>query len=399
MPISDIAIYFDISEFLQTRKTTGIQRVIRELLTRAIQDIPNIFILDIDTQTDTFILLDNQEFPSFFQDIKNYTFVSKKAIDLSKIRREQKIFFDLDTIWNSSKPRELLYPQLKENNFYIFNLIYDLIPILFPNYLYTASRENFPAFIASVYKFSDLVLFNSNSTKRDFFELQKKLHFTNNIKTAMLPLGSDYAHYPSNKLVDVQNLLATKYILFVGTIEPRKEQLKVLEVYEEIYKNHQDIHLVFIGKIGWGVDSFVDKFSKHPLKEKKIHHLTEIDDATLALFYKEAYLVVYLSKYEGYGLPLVESLAHSNVTITSKNSSMSEFSPKLVDFVDDDSKEALYRLLNSYIENPHLVNLRRKEIQANYKTTTWNDFYANLINIIENFDILTSMSQNKGDYT
>lgn len=391
------AIYLDISQFLLTRKTTGIQRVIKEFLLRAPSHSFTLNMLDIDLETNSFIKLDEKELPHFFKELQNYQFKTRTSIDLYKETTEKKIFLELDTVWNAPLKRETLYPRLKQHGFEILNFIYDLIPLLFPHYLYKASRENFPNFIQAVYNYSDLAIFSSHSSQNDFLNLQTKFSSKRVPKTTLLSLGADYTLQTKKSTTSYQELLSKQFILFVGTIEPRKKQLQLLEVYEELQKKYPDLHLVFIGKIGWNVDTFCTTFSTHPLKNKTLHHLTNITDDLLTSFYKNAYLVSYLSKYEGYGLPLVESLMHHNITISSKNSSMAEFSTTLVDFVADDSNKALYTLLDHYLASPKKQQVRRKEIQKNYKPITWNDFYTNLIQIIENFDILTPLVNTKGN--
>ena len=384
-------IYIDISEFLLNRKTTGIQRVIRELITRLLNYNSTLHILTTKKESTTFMKLDNEELPSFLKNIQNYSFKNFTNIDIYSENSKNKIFLDIDTVWNAKISRETLYPKLKASNFKIYNFIYDLIPLLFPEYLYAKSKENFPTYLQSVYKYSDLVIFNSNSSKNDFLELKKNSLISRGIPTKTITLGSNYTNVQKRQESNYKHLLSTKYLLFVGTIEPRKGQLQVLEVYEEIQKTNPNLHLIFIGKIGWGVDAFINKLSKHPLKDKTIHHLRDIDDNELTLFYKNAFLVTYISKYEGYGLPLAESLSHHNVTIASRNSSMAEFSDEYIDFLENDSNEALKKLLKHYIENPNNLDLKRNAIQKNYKIITWDSFYTNLINIIENFDILTPL--------
>lgn len=384
-----ISIYIDISEFLATRNTTGIQRVIRELLLRILKDRFTVKIIYYDEGFKSFVKIQSDEIHAFLKDVKNYQFKLPVAINIFEERAENKIFFDIDSVWNAGASRVDLYPKLKKYGFKIFNFIYDLIPVLFPDYLYEKSKLNFPDFIKAVYRYSDLVIFDSLSTQKDFFKLKEDLNIIRKINTDIVHLGSDYTLYPDKQKHPYEKLLSQKYILFVGTIEPRKQQLEVLKSFDILQEKYSDLNLVFIGRIGWDVDEFVNKIANHPLKNKRIYHLVNIEDHILSLFYQNAFIVTYLSNYEGFGLPVVESLAHSNITIISKNSSLNEVGNKFVNYIHHDIQETFIKLVSYYINDPNAFHLRKSYIKQNYKSTSWNDFYVNLINIFEKFDIFT----------
>jgi len=122
----------------------------------------------------------------------------------------------------------------------------------------------------------------------------------------------------------------------------------------------------------------IQKIETHKLKDKQLFWLNDIDDNTLSHFYQNAFLVTYLSKYEGYGLPITEALQHANIVITSKNSSMHEVGQDFVDYILHDSTEELIETILFYYNNPTLYNQRRKHIKQNFKTKTWDMFYETI---------------------
>ncbi len=371
-------LYIDITEFVSSRLQTGIQRVIKEFIQRAIFDSYKLKILYFSQKANSFVILDNTEVVTFLQNITKYKFTIKKKIDLFSDSKEQKFFFDLDSVWNSSQQRKDLYLKLKNNNFQIITFIYDLIPIQFPNIMRENSKNNFPAFLHAVEIYSDLVFFDSVSTKQDFIKYVN----TKNISMHVVYLGSDFLQTKNTPQVISPEILQKKYILFVGTIEPRKKHALVLDAFEEIQQKYEDIHLVFIGKIGWKVEVFSSYLNSHPLKNKYLHHYTNIDDNLLDLFYKNAFIVTYISDYEGYGLPIAESLQYSNITITSKNSSLEEVGLKYADYIDRNTKQELVKKLSLYIQNRDIYTKRRAYIKEKYIPLTWDKFYANVITAI-----------------
>lgn len=372
-----MTIYIDLTQYIQNRLNTGIQRVVNEYLKRAIKDSFKLFVLYC-TPENNFQLLNNTEVEKFLLDVKDYQFSSYTDIDIFNLQKENKFFFDIDSVWNSSYKRDILYKKLKQNNFKICNFIYDLIPILFPQFLHEKTKQTFTPFLKALYQYSDMVFFDSNSALNDFENIKKDFNITRDIDTKVVYLGSNFLSTTQEIQTKYNHLLSKKYILFVGTIEPRKEQYLALEAFEDIYKTNSNLHIIFIGKIGWNVNSFINKINNHPLKDKNIYHLQDINDITLALFYQNAFIVTYLSKYEGYGLPIVESLQYGNITITSNNSSIPEVGTNYVSYINNSSKTELIDNISLYLKDKTAYKIKKDYIKNFYILPSWDKFYNSI---------------------
>ncbi|MCF6331014.1 MAG: glycosyltransferase [Sulfurimonas sp.] len=392
-----MTVYIDITQLERGRANTGIQRVVKEFLKRAsISDSIVYKILIFKEETKEAQLLDNNEVEDFLKDIQNYQFKSKEDFDLINLKPSTTTaFFDIDSNWNVTLKRSDLYPILKNNGFLIFNFIYDMIPIILPKYTHENTAINFKLFINAIYKYSDLVMFDSLSAQNDFEQIKDKQNISRDISTRVIGLGCDFLKtniMPQDK--NIKEILGKKYILFVGTIEPRKNQADVLEAFEDIANDYPDLNLVFIGKKGWHVESLIQKILTHSLKDKQLFWLDDIDDATLNQFYQNAFLVTYLSKYEGYGLPIAESLGCGNITITSKNSSMYEVGGNAADYVLYNTLNELQSLITLYCDNENLYKAKKQYIKDNFKTTSWEQFYESILNIFCNFEKSLQFKQN-----
>jgi len=110
--------------------------------------------------------------------------------------------------------------------------------------------------------------------------------------------------------------LPKRYILFVSTIEPRKNLPVLLDAFQQI---DYDGNLVIVGKIGWKSEEIAKR-----LKEPGVIHLDYLDSARLASVYKNAELFVFPSIYEGFGFPLGEAMAHGVPAIAARSSSLPE---------------------------------------------------------------------------
>lgn len=118
--------------------------------------------------------------------------------------------------------------------------------------------------------------------------------------------------------------LPDNFLLFVGTLEPRKNILRLLAAYEQLPQPLADGYpLVLVGKMGWSagqIQAAVGRLTK----TGRIHWLNYLADAELPQLYSAAALVVYPSLYEGFGLPALEALACGAPLITSATTSLHE---------------------------------------------------------------------------
>ena len=389
-------IYVDITQLESARANTGIQRVVKEFVKRAALSTTVVFkIITFDEKDKKAFILDNAEVGSFLENMKDYKFTKSEKIDILNFKPDTtSAFFDLDSTWNIIYKRTYIYPTLKNNGFLIFNFIHDIIPVLFPEIVHDTTKANFIPFLQSVYDNSDLVLFNSFSSQKDFIDAKSKFNTTRDISTRVTGLGSDFLHIKI-EVQDpfLQNILNKKYILFVGTVEPRKNQADVLEAFEILAQKYDDLNLVFIGKTGWKNEQLLAKINTHELKDKQLFLLSDIDDNALKSFYENAFLVTYLSKYEGYGLPIAESLGYGNITITSKNSSMYEVGKNIADYVVYNSLNELTSLISTYYEDTELYEAKKLYINQNFKTTSWDQFYNSISDIFVNYEKSISLKQ------
>lgn len=385
-----MTIYLDISILEKGRMHTGIQRVVKEFLSRAIllKNL-NFHILCYDIKQNLFYKLDSKEVKEFLHNIKEFQFTKKVAIDITNIKSNKiKAFFDIDSMWNADLKREILYPMLKQNDFLVFNYIYDLVPIVMPEVSHFSIRKNFKSYFDSICLYSDMVFCDSASARDDFLNYNSKFKPKREIPTRVTGLGSDFSKSLIKKDLDEdkKKLLKQKYILFVGTIEPRKNQSDVLDAFEDLSTKYPALNLIFIGKKGWNVDAFIKKIKQHKLKDKKLFWFDDIDDTSLELFYQNAFIVTYLSKYEGYGLPISESLNYNNITIASKNSSLYEVGRDFVDYVTYGSKNELIDIISLYLENNILYALKKKYIKEKYKRLTWDRFADSILDVFSNYE-------------
>jgi glycosyltransferase involved in cell wall biosynthesis len=117
--------------------------------------------------------------------------------------------------------------------------------------------------------------------------------------------------------------LPERFLLFVSTIEPRKNLPRLLEAYAEALPQLQDIGLVLGGRRGWMFEAVFETIDRLELGGR-VQLLDYVDDKLLPSLYNLAWAFVYPSIYEGFGFPALEALACGTPVLTADNSSLPE---------------------------------------------------------------------------
>jgi glycosyltransferase involved in cell wall biosynthesis len=125
---------------------------------------------------------------------------------------------------------------------------------------------------------------------------------------------------PSHTPPPTSHTLPPKYILFVSTIEPRKNLEVLLDAFARLReRGAYDGALVVVGRVGWKSESIIPR-----LRAPGVHHLDYVPPPQLESIYRNAELFVFPSIYEGFGFPLLEAMAYGIPSIAARSSSLSE---------------------------------------------------------------------------
>lgn len=219
--------------------------------------------------------------------------------------------------------------------------VHDLTWKIFPQYHELRIIKAHAIKLKKTIEHRDIVLTDSLSTKRDiskyFPEINKeKIHVVYpGIGKEFRPIGDKEEIRVVLKKYDIDP--GSKFLLYVGAIEPRKNLVLSINVFNELIKDKDfsDFKFVIAGRAGWKNENVFGSIKKLGL-EKKVKFTGFVEDEDLPYLYNAARLTVYLSAYEGFGLPPLESLASGTKVIVGDNSSLKEIIDKefLVDISD-----------------------------------------------------------------
>ncbi|MEM8531001.1 MAG: glycosyltransferase family 1 protein [Chloroflexota bacterium] len=119
--------------------------------------------------------------------------------------------------------------------------------------------------------------------------------------------------------------LPEQFLVFVGTLSPRKNVVRLLEAFHRLTQQpqHADMHLVLVGQLGWLSDDIFTTITRLNLGQHVLW-LDNVDDNDLPAVYNLARVSVYPSLYEGFGIPPLEAMACGTPVVTANNSSLPE---------------------------------------------------------------------------
>ena len=139
------------------------------------------------------------------------------------------------------------------------------------------------------------------------------------------------------------------FILHVGTIQPRKNLVRLIEAFERLADQHAELSLVLAGKLGWKTDDIVDAV-RSSVHRERIRLPGHVPDELLPGLYTAASVFALPSLYEGFGMPVIEAMACGTPCVVSDRGSLPEIAGKAAEIVNPEDviglSVALARLLN-----------------------------------------------------
>lgn len=285
------------------------------------------------------------------------------------------VLLELDSVWNVVEvDRDRLYRRLRESGVRIAVLVYDLLPLEHPDWFEESLVEVFSAALGAQLRHAELLLAISHDTARSVSERGPVA----SAPVEVVALGADVVSPRSGGVPAVPDRLAgARYVLVVGTVEPRKNHRVLLDAFDRLAVEDPDLHLVVVGRAGWNNDEVVDRLRRHPLLDERLHWYEGAGDELLGELYRGATVVAVPSISEGFGLPVIEALAAGVPVVCSNGGALPEAGGDLVDLVDPDDPVGLAAALGRLLDDPEELEHRRRDL-VDYEPPTWSRTAAEL---------------------
>ena len=256
---------------------------------------------------------------------------------------------------------------------------HDAIPVVSADMVPTEDTSKFVRFLTAI-KFSSRVAGVSASAASEIAGFAAALPTQGLVGPTVVevPLGApDVTPAVTGPPAGTPGAVSAPTVLVVGSHEPRKNHLAVLHAAELLWREGHVFELVFIGGSGWG-DEFPRRAAELQQAGRSISVRRAVTDDELNAAYAAARFTVFPSLHEGFGLPVVESIAHGTPVITSDFGSTAESGAAggtiLIDPRDDD---ALTTAMRTLLTDDAVLRQLHEQIAARPERT-WKDYADDL---------------------
>jgi glycosyltransferase involved in cell wall biosynthesis len=319
----------------------------------------------------------NIRIPNKLLFITNYFFGLPK-IDILK-HEGQKIKADI--VWLPN----IDICSLKNKKTKLITTIHDLSFVKYNNFLdFKRKLWHFLLDPKKIIKKSNAIICVSSNTALDV----EKVYEVSSKKIFVSHLGIDKKFSKINDSEYLENIrkkynLPKEFLLYVGTIEPRKNILNTIDSFVKLSKDFENLHLVICGDLGWKTKDFSKKLSLLDVETRsKIMFLRYFPINELPAIYNLSKVFIWPSYYEGFGLPILEAFACSCPVVSSNNSSIPEVLKNNAILVESFDASDLYSAIFSLLKDENLYKYyKNRKIDESYYNN-WKKCAEDLIRVI-----------------
>ncbi len=268
------------------------------------------------------------------------------------------------------------------------SLIYDLIPTLFPQWMLPGSSDVVTRWARQQMKNADVILTISNFQKREisnYMEIEK----ISQRPIEVVRLGDNpsftASSAPDKPLGLPRCLPKRKFVICVSSLDVRKNQALLYHVWQRLAEElgPDCPELLLIGTPQLYVSDLLHQMRTDRVVNELITHLDDVVDEELAWYYRHCEFTIYPSIYEGWGLPISESLSLGRYCIAANRTSLPEAGGDLVDYFDPFDFAACYKLVHRAVTDPDYVKQCEQRIRTEYVPHSWAMTAAQISEIVD----------------
>ncbi len=409
---AEVAIVFDVSDLIEyfrhDRLPTGIQRVQMEVVTNALAQKPRDCSLQISAfgeKTDRWV-----EIPElFFRQLCRLALTDgrRDAPDWLLIKEELQTYLreappivfpngayiiNLGTSWWLKNYFINIRAAKERSNIKYVTYVHDMIPVMTPEHCIEGLVRDFIGWVKGAFAHADRFMANSNATARDLTAVARFMGY-DIAPPAIVRLDADHRRAnqslrrgdrpsPGDAALLKHDLQPGAYVLFVSTIESRKNHELALSAWLKLIKRHgieRVPMLVCVGKRGWLNDAVYARLAASSLLQRRVIMVSDISDPALENLYKGCRFSLYPSHYEGWGLPVTESLSHGKVPLVANNSSLPEAGGEFAEYFDSGSENDFIEKLERLMFDAPYRARREARIVEGFRARTWGEIAAQML--------------------
>lgn len=176
--------------------------------------------------------------------------------------------------------------------------------------------------------------------------------------------------------------ISKDYILFVGTLQPRKNIVRLIEAFSKL---NSSVDLVIVGKKGWQFEEILQAPKKFNV-EDRVKFIHDVDEDELPSFYENAKMLVLPSLYEGFGLPVIEAMQYGCPVVTSNVSSLPEAGGEAALYIDPENVSDIVEKIQKVLNDENFRMEMIKKGKEHVKKFSWEKAAKETLAVLEGVD-------------
>ena len=275
------------------------------------------------------------------------------------------------------------YPQLiarmrRDHGMRVAVLLYDIIPVRRPEYVDRFHATSFGAWLDGTLPLCDVLLAISRSAADEVEDHARRHGIPLRTRVQPIPIGTGFSAAPAEATpAQIAALPAPgSYVLFVSTLEARKNHLLLFRVWRRLIEAmpaDEVPTLVFAGRVGWMVADFMLQLENSDFLGGKVRLIDQPTDGELAALYRGCLFTLFPSFYEGWGLPVTESLSFGKPCIISNATSLPEAGGALARYFDPEDVLGATALIRATLEDRPGLAAWTAQVATSFTPVPWDE--------------------------
>ncbi len=253
-------------------------------------------------------------------------------------------------------------------------LVHDIIPLRRPEWCSLGHTLNFAQWFTAVAPQADHLLTISHATAEDVMTHAARTGM-DIVTPQVVPMGTGFTlpplGEPSTRLPKPGS-----YVLFVSTLEGRKNHILAVRIWRRLLEEMPTgsvPQLVFVGRPGPQTLDLMGQLSNSNYLDGAILHLDDASDSELRQLYEGCRFTLFPSLYEGWGLPVTESLAFGRPCLAARATSLPEAGGTFARYFDPDNLHDAVAVVRAALEDEAGMEEMAAQIRADFRAATWDD--------------------------
>ncbi|MEV5022403.1 glycosyltransferase family 4 protein [Sphingobium sp. LMA1-1-1.1] len=262
----------------------------------------------------------------------------------------------------------------------IATFIHDVLIWRYPIYFKSTDRSIWLSAFAQMLGISDVLMTSSRYVADEIRSCAMTLNLPcpDILRTGMASTFPNIISEQPSEIV--RQLMGQRFVLCVGTLEPRKNHDFLLDIWDQLHVEYGDAapRLVFAGKVGWKVTALLHRMKGLKWGPTHFLHIDSASDSDLTWLYDHCLFTVYPSLAEGWGLPISESLARGTPCLAANTASLPEAGGDLALYCPPNDVNAALIQIRLLLKDDFRQQLRNL-IHQHFRPSSWPDFTARLV--------------------